>query len=117
MLTCTNYVMYYSNLLLGIEVSTRNAGVKTVKVMLLQCSVDFPARASLTNMKQFNGKWGCLYCDNPGKTTPNNPLHRFWPHDASSVARTPDSIKSDVVAAVSRGDAVSVYITCCIVFL
>ena len=61
------YVMYYSELQVGIKVVTGGAGTKTVKVMLLQCSVDLPA---LSNRKQFNGKWGCLYCYNPGKQPP-----------------------------------------------
>ena len=44
------------------------------KVMLLQCSVDLPARAMVSNTKQFNGKHGCLYCYHPGKTEGSNHL-------------------------------------------
>ena len=94
---------------LGVEVATP-VGTKIVRAMLLQCSDDLPARACVTNMKQFNGKFGCLYCENPGKTLPGNFLHRFWPHDPSSSLRTYGSFRSDVVSAMSSRNSVSLHI-------
>lgn len=74
----------------GIEVDTP-CGRTTAHVILLQCSADLLGQAPLTNMKNFNGKWGCLYCTNPGKTEHGDPLHRFWPNDPSSVLRAKES--------------------------
>ena len=37
-------------------------GERVVRAALLICSVDLPARSMCANMKQFNGKCGCIYC-------------------------------------------------------
>ena len=56
------------------------ATVEGKKVMhaAMLCSVDLPARAIVINMKQFNGLYGCCYCESSGTTPPENPLLRFW---------------------------------------
>ncbi len=95
--------MYLLNL--GVEVHS-SEGRKIVKAILLQCSVDLPARATVANMKQFNGKFGCLYCENPGKTPLGNPLHRFWPHNTGSCLRTAGSFKANVTSATISGNPV-----------
>lgn len=89
----------------GIEVLTPD-GKFIAKALLLQLSVDLPARALVTNTKQFNGRFGCLYCYNPGTVEPGKPLHRFWPQIASSTIRTSNSFHDDVVKAVTDGEAV-----------
>ena len=86
----------------GIQVSTPQ-GQLTAKAMLIQCSVDLPARAMVTNTKQFNGKFGCIYCYNPGTTHPSNPLHRFWPDVPCAL----QSFLDDVTDAVNGRDSVS----------
>lgn len=91
--------------IVGFEVCTPD-GQYTAHAMLLQCSADLPARASLTYMKNFNGMWGCLYCMNPGKTEAPDHLHRFWPKDPSAVLRTKESYIEDGKMALSSGDAV-----------
>ena len=92
--------------IVGFPVSTP-VGLRTSRAMLLQLSVDLPARAMVTNTKQFNGKYGCLYCYNPGTTDSSNPLHRFWPH-VSTECRTTASYLQDVANSVSGGDSVSI---------
>ena len=93
-------------ILLGIDIRTPE-GNTTAHAILLQCSADLPARAPLTNMKQYNGCWGCLYCDNKGTTHGEDHLHRFWPHDPSSSLRSAQSIVDDACEAVCTGEAVS----------
>ena len=44
------------------------AGVMVARGILLACSVDLPARAMISNMKQWNGANGCLYCEEEGST-------------------------------------------------
>lgn len=93
--------------LIGINVDTPD-GKHTAHAVLLQCSADLPARASMTNMKNFNGLYGCLYCTNPGKTETSAPLHRFWPKNPTSTTRTKTSFLEDGKTAVLTGaDAVS----------
>ncbi|PAA82821.1 hypothetical protein BOX15_Mlig010160g8, partial [Macrostomum lignano] len=38
------------------------------RVKLFSATFDLPALASILNHKQFNGEFGCLYCENPGST-------------------------------------------------
>ena len=90
----------------GIAVDTPD-GQCTAHAVLLQCSADLQARGPMTNMKSFNGKWGCLYCTNPGETTESDQLHRFWPYKSSAVLRSPQSFIDDGRAALQDGDAVS----------
>ena len=42
------------------------------KVFCLVCSCDSAARCVLQNIKQFNGKYGCSWCLNPGITISNS---------------------------------------------
>ena len=63
--------------------------------------------STLTNMKNFNGKRGCLYCTNSGKTEHGDPLHRFWPNDPSSVLRAKESFLRDGKLAFTTGQSVS----------
>lgn len=76
------------------------------RVILLLCSVDLPARAAITNMKQWNGVHGCLYCEDQGVTLGSDHLHRFWPHMNSSILRSRTSLLRHAVAAARTGTAV-----------
>ena len=57
--------MYY--LCLGKYVVTEE-GTKRVKCYLLSGIFDAPAKSIFQNMIQFNGKYGCPYCLEPGET-------------------------------------------------
>ena len=81
------------------------SGNEKCHAILLQCSADLLGRAIITNTKQFNGKWGCFYCTNPGTTVVLNHLHRYWPLQIS-VLRTNASLLKDAADAVRKGDAV-----------
>ena len=93
-------------ILLGVDIYAPE-GIITAHAILLQCSADLPARAPLTNMKQYNGCWRCLYCNSKGTTHGTDHLHRFWPHDPSSTLRSTQSIADDAHEAVHTGEAVS----------
>lgn len=67
-------------------------GETTSKAMLLMCSVDLHARASVMNMKLFNGKYACAYCEDEGMPRPTSHLHRNWPYTSNSTPRTHQSI-------------------------
>jgi len=40
---------------------------KTFKVRIQSFLMDLPAKASVLNVKQFNGEFGCITCDHPGE--------------------------------------------------
>ena len=56
----------------------------------------------LTNSKQFNGEYGCIYCEDSGVSRASTPGVRDWP-PSSSLARTHDSIKANALEAVTTG--------------
>lgn len=60
------------------------------KVFALLPSADSPARAIVRNVKQFNGKHGCDWCEFEGVAVPNNsgPPVRYYPHRTPVVMRT-----------------------------
>lgn len=76
------------------------------RAILLSCSADLPARAMLLNMKQWNGRHGCLYCNHEGVTLGTDHLHRYWPPKDSQV-RTHSSLMADAEAATKSGSPVS----------
>ena len=45
----------------------RNGKTVVTKIVPLLCTADAPARAMLQNFKQFNGKYGCSFCENEGE--------------------------------------------------
>ena len=80
-------------------------GDRVVRAALLICSVDLPARSMCANMKQFNGKYGCVYCENPGTSRIHIPMVRDW-QPGPGVLRTHDSILNNAQQAVASGEAV-----------
>ena len=52
----------------GVEVRSP-LGLVRARAMLLLSSLDLPARAIITNMKQFNGEHSCIYCEQEGTTS------------------------------------------------
>ena len=59
--------------MIGVPVDTP-VGAMVARVALLLCSVYLPARALITNMKQWNGINGCLYCEDAGVTIAGDQL-------------------------------------------
>ena len=94
-------------IVVGVNVTTPD-GLFTCHVALLLCSVDLPARAIVGNMKQFNGKCGCIYCEDTGRTRPGSYLARDWPYTEHPIERTSQSIRSNVKDNTIQGEAVSI---------
>lgn len=58
-----------------------NNGVANVKFPVC-CCVDSVARAAILNMKQFNGRYGCTFCEHPTERVNNQqkyPMLNFTP--------------------------------------
>ena len=98
-------ILYYYNYI-GITVKAP-CGEVTSKARLLLSSFDLPARASVLNMKLFNGKFACAYCEDEGVPRASSHLHRNWPYEALSHQRTHSSFISNALEAVRNKDAVS----------
>ena len=105
-LTCTTHEYITLPISLGVAIKTPS-GEMVSKARLLMCAVDLPARASVLNMKQFNGKWGCTYCEDEGVPRPTCHFVRNWPYSTTSTPRTHESIVRNARRALRENDAVS----------
>ena len=76
------------------------------KVFCLVCSCDSAARCVLQNIKQFNGKYGCSWCLNPGITISNSnggPPKRVFDNQLYP-SRTLDGFVDNVRYLVENGE-------------
>lgn len=89
----------------GISATTPD-GIVKVRAICLLASMDLPARAIVTNLKQYNGAFGCLYCNHPGFPKVDNPRSRCWPYTECTI-RSEAEIFECAEKAVETGDAVS----------
>ena len=90
----------------GIVVNTP-AGEMTARGKLPIFAADFPARALVLNMKQYNGKFGCAHCEDAGQPRVTSHLHQNWLYSALSITRTHDKILKNVHDALESREAVS----------
>ena len=95
----------------GVTVCTP-AGPMIARLILLLCSFDLPARAIVLNMKQWNGKHDCLYCESPGTTLHGDHLHRYWPKDDNAIARSHTSLMCNADEATRTRTSVNYTCTC-----
>eukprot|EP00734_Pompholyxophrys_sp_LG126_P000342 Pompholyxophrys_sp_v1_NODE_125_length_1742_cov_3.723770.p1 type:complete len:312 gc:universal NODE_125_length_1742_cov_3.723770:1472-537(-) len=63
------------------------------KVIVFNCVADLPAKASLLNMHQYNGEYGCPYCFHPGTNTGRGSARYYG--DTLYPDRTHDIIMQD----------------------
>ncbi|XP_035662855.1 uncharacterized protein LOC118406704 [Branchiostoma floridae] len=90
----------------GVVVSdVDNNSEKTVRGLLLLCSVDLQAKALLANTKQYNGEFGCNNCEDKGKSVRGKGGHRIWPYEGPTTMRTHRTYKEylAIVSASARG--------------
>ena len=98
----------------GIEVSSPDGKVLRCKAAILICSVDLPARASVCNMKSYNGAYSCSTCLDCGdNTVGSSHLHRYWPFNEACEIRSLESVQGAFTSACINGQPVNV-LTCCI---
>lgn len=67
-----------------------------VTLHVLCCSCDLPARAIVQNFNQFNGAYGCGFCEQPGSSfrTDNGGTVHVFPYDHKSPKGPPRTEKS-----------------------
>ena len=72
-------------------------------------SFDLPAKALVTNMKQYNGAFSCPTCmDSGDNSLSGNCLVRYWPYQAVSVERTAHQMFEAIRKATLTGQVVHV---------
>ncbi|XP_021344066.1 uncharacterized protein LOC110443942 [Mizuhopecten yessoensis] len=71
----------------GVYVECNHCNEKfTSKALILCGTCDLPAKCMMLNMTQFNGKFGCPRCMQPGKVVPTGKGHtRVFPFDEENV--------------------------------
>ena len=97
-------VQIFAPFCVGINVTTSMGLTVTCKAMLLLCSADLPARALISNMKQYNGFHACSICTDPGSHT----THHIWPYTDTNTLRTQTDTYKAIMAAVRQEEPVSV---------
>ena len=64
----------------GVDISIESVN-KNVKLAVICCTLDLPAKASVLNMTQFNGTFGCISCEEPGEVVSSGKGHaRSYPY-------------------------------------
>ena len=91
-------------------------GPMNAGVILINCSLDLPARAIVLNTKQWNGAFGCLYCEDQGTVLDGDHLHRYWPQQGDSVARSHSSLLLHAEEATRTKTAVCVNVTISVLY-
>lgn len=77
----------------GILVNTPDGPLRSCAILLCT-TLDLPAKASVANMKQWNGEYGCSVCLDPGDNTVCS-TSRSWGSNPDNILRTHNGILQD----------------------
>jgi hypothetical protein len=85
----------------GIQVSDKHESSFILKATLLNCVCDLPARCMVSNSMQFNGKYGCWFCHQPGETCTTNKgghvhIYPFQEGHPKGPPRIAETLQEDV---------------------
>lgn len=81
--------------------------VKTTKVFTLICTSDAPARCAMQNFKQFNGKFGCGFCEEEGVRVEKKKGHcRIYPYNDEISTRTFETCIENAEIALATNKSV-----------
>ena len=70
----------------GIDVPLRNAGTKNIKLGIFLTTLDLPAKCKVLNITQYNGKFGCSTCEEPGeRARQGKGTTQFYPYHPPTV--------------------------------
>ena len=75
----------------GIPLQSSGTQVAVLRPMVVMGVFDLPAKATATNTKQFNGKYGCFYCTDEGHVIGKT---RIYPPTDPHVLRTTTQMKT-----------------------
>eukprot|EP00732_Lithocolla_globosa_P001596 Lithocolla_globosa_v1_NODE_817_length_3237_cov_73.340981.p1 type:complete len:998 gc:universal NODE_817_length_3237_cov_73.340981:3077-84(-) len=89
-----------------VVVETATGEELTPNVAMVNGTFDLPAKALVTNSKQYNGECGCGYCKSKG-TTEGGRGRRVFPFSFDSEDRTNESMTDDAEEALATGEPVN----------
>eukprot|EP00058_Branchiostoma_floridae_P002283 XP_002587771.1 hypothetical protein BRAFLDRAFT_94674 [Branchiostoma floridae] len=81
-----------------------NNSEKTVRGLLLLCSVDLQAKALLAHKMQYNGEFCCNNCEDKSKSVRGKGGHRIWPYEGPTTLRTHRKCKEYLAIVSDRGE-------------
>ena len=74
----------------------------TEKQILCPRIFDLPAKATVVNMKQFNGQFGCLYCTDPGEMYMGSCMYcQMYTRHCSCIEQSIQECASKAEAAIT----------------
>ncbi|XP_078497132.1 uncharacterized protein LOC144753257 isoform X1 [Lissotriton helveticus] len=95
----------------GVMFTDNTGSVFVCRAALLSCTCDLPARWLVTNNKQFNGKFSCWSCLQPGMTSRSGMGHcHVFPYDdddPKGPPRTTENLKNyinETLAKIQQGE-------------
>ena len=88
----------------GLNVTLKNGEMVTIKLRVLMGIMDAPARAHMQNIKQFNGIFGCGYCEQKGESIDG--AIRFPLLDEMAILKTHITVMEYARQAVENDSAV-----------
>lgn len=85
----------------GVHMSDKYGNDIIMKATLLNCVCDLPARCMVSNSMQFNGKYGCWFCHQPGQTYTTQKgghvhIYPFQEDNPKGPSRTAENLQEDV---------------------
>ena len=101
-------------LILGVQVQPPGTEVPfMMKVCVIGCTCDLPAKAMVQNFIPFNGQYGCSYCEQPGRTmlTKRGGHVHIFPyseHAPTGPPRTQQACEQYALEAVQRHTVVGI---------
>ncbi|XP_063403282.1 uncharacterized protein LOC134712602 [Mytilus trossulus] len=91
----------------GVELVDNCGSNFTLMGTLLNCVCDLPARCLVSNSMQFNGKYGCWFCLQPGETYTTNKgghvhIFPYCENEPKGPLRTVENLQDDVNQVVGK---------------
>lgn len=91
----------------GVEVNPNKDGPFQMFAHVVGSTCDLPARAIVQNIIQFNGAYGCTYCEEPGvnvRTSSGGNVHTIPFHHESpkGTLRTKESTAQNALEAIQQ---------------
>ena len=96
----------------GVMVEDYQGRIVRCQATLITCICELPAKCLVSNSIQFNGKYGCWYCLQPGKTFHTDKgghchVFPYQNYNPTGPSRTRSSVEEDVTETVIKIQACS----------
>lgn len=90
----------------GVKIKVENEETVTVKLSVICGTADLPAKAAVLNMKQYNGSYSCITCEDPGESVKQGKGYsRYFPcrdEGERSSLRTEFNVRNQMDSSTER---------------